>query len=427
MIKNEEEDLKRCLALIESQLGWGGSEKWANYDFEKLSEVINDGTGVRLSVTTLKRIWGKLKYDSAPTLTTLNTLAQFAGYPDWRTFKQTENDFPVTDKAHESAEVEQPAAKINKSKFGYYWLSLLIPISLVVYLLIPSKGKTMSQAFDNKLFSFRADKIITEGVPNSVVFHYNAKAAKTDSVFIVQTWDTRRKTLVSKDKNEHSSIYYYPGFYQSKLIADNQIVKTHDIWITSNGWLCVAEEEPVPIYFNKEECENDSIVIVNEDVLKKYNLSLYPKAPEIRIFNQQNMGDLMSDNFTFETYLRNDFNQGANACQSTQVLIQCKNDIIIIPLAAKACVGDLSLAFCGSFVRSRDTDLSRFGADLTKWTKLRVETVKKHATIYVNDVKAYTLDFPNEPTGIVGVQYRMNGTGAVKDTWFEGKGKKTIF
>ncbi|WPQ63248.1 hypothetical protein SIO70_00025 [Chitinophaga sancti] len=50
------------MSLIETRLNWGKSSEWTNYDFEKLSVAIQDKTGVTLSVTTLKRLWGKLKY-----------------------------------------------------------------------------------------------------------------------------------------------------------------------------------------------------------------------------------------------------------------------------------------------------------------------------------------------------------------------------
>lgn len=435
MAKNgEEPEINRCLLLIESKLGWGRSDGWVHYDFEKLSDIVNDSIGIRLSTSTLKRIWGKLKYDHAPTLTTLNTLAQFAGYADWRDFKRNESvgiDITQAEIAEDtiSQVIEPalpaadppriPATPVKPKRFQYYWFLVLVPLSLLGYTLISSKQNSL----DSNAFSFRTDKMVAEGVPNSVVFHYDARAAVTDSVFIVQTWDITRKRLVPKDRHEHSAIYYYPGFFNTKLIADNQIVKAQDLWITSKGWLCLAEEEPVPLYFKNEECQKDSMVSVDEAVLKKYNLSLHPKPPRIRFFNQRDMGDLMSDNFTFETTIKNNFDQGTNTCQPVQVLIQCKNDIIIIPLAAKPCIGDMSLAFCGTFVSSKDTDLSRFGANLTEWTKLRVETVNKHATLFVNGVKAYSFTFPNKATGIVGVQMRFNGTGAVKDTWFESKGK----
>jgi hypothetical protein len=428
MTKNgDEQALNRCLMIIEQKLGWGSSDRWANYDFEKLSEEINTVTNVRLSLTTLKRIWGKLKYDSAPTLTTLNTLARFAGYDDWRTFRQTESGILEETELDEPAPAAITAQKSPKLKSAHYRFLLLIPVFLLGYTLIPGIRNKGFENVDRNLFTFRADKIKTEGVPNSVVFHYNAKAAKTDSVFIVQTWDMSRKKRVSRNDTDHSAIYYYPGYFRTKLVVDQQLVKEHDLWITSGGWLCLAEQAPVPVYFTKDECVKDGIVAVDKHILDKYNLSLHPKAPRIRIFNQRDMGNVMSDNFTFETYVKNDFGQGANACQPMQVLIQCKNDVIIIPLAAKECVGDLSLTFCGEFASSKNADLSGFGADLTQWTKLRVESVNKKAVIYVNDAKAYTFDFKNEATGIVGVQYRFNGTGAVKGTWFEGNGKKLNF
>ena len=131
------------------------------------------------------------------------------------------------------------------------------------------------------------------------------------------------------------------------------------------------------------------------------------------------MGDIQSDNFIFETKLRNEFSVGTGACQFVQVLIQCKDDIIIIPLSAKNCIGEMYLAFCGMGVASAEADLSKFGCDLNEWTTLRVEVVNKKATIFVNETLAYSLDFPNDPTGVVGVQYRFNGVGAVKDTFFE--------
>src|SRR5580693_8192242 len=70
--------------LFEEKTGWGDSETWTNQDFLQLSELIRDETGITLSHVTLKRVWGKVKYDSLPNTHTLNTLAQFLGYDNWR-------------------------------------------------------------------------------------------------------------------------------------------------------------------------------------------------------------------------------------------------------------------------------------------------------------------------------------------------------
>lgn len=54
--------------------------------FVNASETISERTGIRLSRTTLMRLWGYINEPKQPRLITLNTLAQFCGYADWRTF-----------------------------------------------------------------------------------------------------------------------------------------------------------------------------------------------------------------------------------------------------------------------------------------------------------------------------------------------------
>ncbi|MDB5016358.1 MAG: hypothetical protein JWQ84_1190 [Mucilaginibacter sp.] len=79
--------IEKTIKLYESNTGWGDSDEWTNQDFLILSEKIQERTGVALSYVTLKRIWGKVKYDSLPNTHTLNTLVQFSGYENWRDFR----------------------------------------------------------------------------------------------------------------------------------------------------------------------------------------------------------------------------------------------------------------------------------------------------------------------------------------------------
>ncbi len=415
MVEQSNDLLDHCRRLVEHKFDRGEASTWTNYDFEKLSDSIHDRTSVKLSPTTLKRLWGRLKYESAPTLTTLNAVAQFAGFDDWRDFER-KTDIETTRDTKET-----PVSAPSFRKKGAFWAVGLIVLAITVFVFIAARRNLTLPTLDPTQFSFSANKMITEGVPNSVVFNYDASRATTDSVFIVQTWDISRKTLVSRKNHEHSAIYYYPGFFRAKLIADNQIVKTHDLWITSDGWLGLLENQPMPIYLRKEEYMKPDRIEVDATLAKSRQQT---GLPRVRLFNQRDLGDLMNDNFTFETELKNDFDDGTNACHFTQVLIQCKNDIIIIPLTSRSCIGNLSLYFCGKGIESKSADLSNFGVDLTKWTNLRIETVNRAVTIFVNNNKAYSLNFPNAPTGIVGVQYRFNGAGAVKYATFTSNGKK---
>jgi hypothetical protein len=79
--------IEKTIKLYESSTGWGDSDEWTNQDFVILSEKIQERTGEALSHVTLKRVWGKVKYDSLPNTHTLDTLVQFLGYENWRDFK----------------------------------------------------------------------------------------------------------------------------------------------------------------------------------------------------------------------------------------------------------------------------------------------------------------------------------------------------
>ena len=83
----DEHLLSKAKKLIESKINWGDSNDWSNQDFVALSEKIQEQLNIPLSHVTLKRIWGKVKYDSLPNTHTLNTLVQFVGYENWREFK----------------------------------------------------------------------------------------------------------------------------------------------------------------------------------------------------------------------------------------------------------------------------------------------------------------------------------------------------
>lgn len=406
--------IKKCLALAEARLGWGDSHDWTSYDFEKLSETIREATGVTLSVTTLKRLWGKLKYDNIPATTTLNTLAQFAGYEDWREFKRQEKA-ETTEIKENTAFAKEPEKKKPRRRKWEYGLAVLLPLVIVLYLLFLSNTTIRINKED---YQFRSNTTVTRGVPNSVIFTYNATAAGNEKVSISQSWDIRRKVTVPADQKEYSTIYYTPGYFRAKLIIGEQIVKEHDLMVASDGWLALAEQESgVPVYFKKEESEKDSAIVVDEALLAAYHLPLQPSPPTLRIYNIQDLG-IKNDHFTFETSLKSEYHRGTAACQRVEILIHCKNDMIMIPLCAKGCVGDLVLVAAGAVAKSSNANLSGFGCDLSQWVKLKVEAKNKQVNFFVNGEKAYSLTFSAEPADIVGVQYRFQGTAAVKDTRF---------
>ena len=411
---------------VENHLQWGSSANWGNYDFEKLSEAIAEKTNVRLSISTLKRFFGKVKYDHAPSLTTLNALSEFIGYADWRDFGRE----TVPEKIPETK--PGPAGQpLPAGKTGRRMARILVPAVLLLLLLVfiyTSFLGTPSYRPDD--FSFSSRTMLTEGLPNSVVFDFDAsKAGDRDSVFICQTWDTRRRVRVNKQDKHHSAIYYYPGYFRAKLFVNEHIVKTHDIQVRTDGWLGLVEAPwgERPLYFTKEEITRDSGIAVDQALLEQYHLSLFPDPPRIRFFNQDDLKGYMTNNFEFETAVRSTFFAGKNACQTVQILLQAKDDILILPLAAKACVGDLSLAAYGAYFESRSEDLSGFGCDMNDWVHVRIQCVEGKMTFYINDQQVFQTNILNVPAEIVGVQYRFEGMGAIQYTRLRSGDKVHVF
>jgi len=415
--------IQHCLTLAEKRFNRGNSDRWTTYDFEKLSESIQEATGVVLSVTTLKRLWGKLSYTNTPATTTLNTLARYAGFEDWSTLRA--QPAPEEKPVNETVKIipPPPPAPIQKEAERHQgrrwplWGLAMLPLAFVLYLGLHSDGRTTTP--DRRAnYQFSSNKTVLQGVPNSVIFRYDASAAGEDTVYISQSWDISRKFAVPKDQKEYSSIYYYPGYFRAKLMVGKEIVKEHDLMISSNGWLVLAGQQKVPVYFAKKESLRDSIVMVDKAMLDAYNIPMQPELPDLRFYYVEDMGGLRTDDFRFDTQIKSTYSIGAAACQRIEVLILCKNDVFIIPLCAKGCEGELYLRAGNRSMESKDTDLSKFGRNLHEWVRLQVEAKDKQVRILVDGEVACAFKADYMATDIVGVQYRFQGPGAVKNTHF---------
>ena len=178
-MQSDELLIEKTKKLFEEKTGWGDSEEWTNQDFVILSEKIQERTGVPLSHVTLKRVWGKVKYESLPNTHTLDTLVQFLGYGNWREFKSQNGNGrvvkPLAEQLvaaqdyHETAPVE-PVLKQKSAGLK----PLLIGAAVVLLTLVVVYINLQPVAVAKSDYSFSSKKVITEGLPNSVIFNYDA-------------------------------------------------------------------------------------------------------------------------------------------------------------------------------------------------------------------------------------------------------------
>ncbi len=169
--------IEACFKRIEEKLGKESCSKWDTHDFKALSESIQEETGTLLSVSTLKRLSGKVNYSSHPNKTTLNALADYIGFKDWGAFSNYCDGKLVKGKKEGRANLSM------KSLLAFLLLGIAFFSSVF---LAARKNNT---TYDPDDFAFNG-KSVTTGLPNSVVFRYDASAADEKArIEIQQDWD----------------------------------------------------------------------------------------------------------------------------------------------------------------------------------------------------------------------------------------------
>ncbi len=79
----KELNIERLKADVEARLQRG---MLSPKDFTYLNEVIVNELNERVSVSTLKRIWGYSSYNSKPSASILSSLCRLVGYRDWQDY-----------------------------------------------------------------------------------------------------------------------------------------------------------------------------------------------------------------------------------------------------------------------------------------------------------------------------------------------------
>lgn len=135
---NETDLIRKCCAQIEMDVQWGPSDRWTNQDFESLSEIMFQKTKIKLSISTLKRIWGKVNYTNLPSTITLNALAIYNGYGSWREFWQQHNALKPATEVPSSAIERAVSVKPwwqNQQLRKVVFMTMLLLIGLIIFLI----------------------------------------------------------------------------------------------------------------------------------------------------------------------------------------------------------------------------------------------------------------------------------------------------
>ena len=384
--------VKKCLKLIEDKLNWGNSDSWHNDVFIELSEKIHQNTNVLLSPTTLKRVWGRVNYNSDPSISTLNTLAQFSGYQNWRDFK---NNF------QESTWFEKNITPNMRVIVGS--AAVLTFVILSLFSLTSKKDPLENIDFSEIKFSSRP---ITEGIPNSVVFDFNLSNIESDSIYIQQFWDVTKTIKLNPGQKQATGIYYFPGPFGAKLLVEGQIIREHDLFIESEGWLGTLDYKPIPKYVINDDITNGKLAFPKNiiDEIKAKEFPLTSSFHYVKDFE-----NFSGDNFNLKTTIKNVFDEKWAVCQTTRIVILGTTGVHIIPFTIPGCVSNINLLLNDFYLNGKKNDLSAFGVDFSENRNIEIDIQNKIVHIYIDGKEIYSGSYNESIGDFVGIRYRFLG------------------
>lgn len=392
--------LDQCLRRIEDQLEWGPADQWHNDVFNELSELILERTKVSLSPTTLKRVWGRLKYSGAPGINTLNTLARFSGAENWRAFK-----------LEAQAPAPAPPTGVHRKPFPkrtlLYSAAGLLTLTLLAILLLSGSGNRAPSTYPAD-FSCAP---LTEGLPNTVVFDLDLGDLSSDSMFIQQYWDVTKTIRIAPGQKQATGIYYFPGYFRAKLLVDGQILKEKDLFVTSAGWMATLDYDPIPKYLFQEDLASDQFLGLPSSALEE--IASNEQTLSSTFHNVGDLGEVSGDDFIWESKFRTVYSEKWAVCQSTRLIVVGTKGALIIPFSIPGCSSENNLMLNDVYVDGKKNDLSAFGCFGSDPLEVSIQNHRKHIRIFANGQEIYSSAYQDPLGKVVGLRYKFLGAGEV--------------
>ncbi|MFT5917948.1 MAG: hypothetical protein ACJAWV_002843 [Flammeovirgaceae bacterium] len=432
MTKNDfQKELNWLQTKLLQKQQWGEIANWSTQSFEQLSEQILEETGILLSISTLKRTLGKVNYSGKPNPNTLNTLARYVGFENWNAavFQQnssgnslnlvSQNELTLSAKTQSNQATQaQNSRHEKKSGFPNKAFVIVVLVCLVglsglwIYLQNPS-GKEDSKTPISADFQIRK---LTKGLPNSVVFSYSVEAKTIGKVQIQQDWDKNRTVNLVNPTGQTTCIYYYPGYFQAKLLWNEKVLKKQDLFIPSDGWVVALKQERIPRYFLPEELVENEKLSVSKSIFRE--LSEMPEPSWLNYFYVKDFGDFPSENFRAEVDFQHTLASSKTVCQETRISFFFKKGVISLPFSKLGCVGKSYLVIGQNRVDGNSADLSGFGTDFTQSNQLKVSNQNQNLKVSLNGGLIFQYQIREKLGDMIGVRIRFLGAGEIGKVQF---------
>lgn len=398
----DQELITQLKKKLEEVSGLPSPENWKQKDYDFLVFFIEEKSGIRISLSTLKRLW-KNENNRLPHIATLDALSQVAYNKKWLSIK--------------AELVPKVNLNSNESRRKQYRLLPVIVGVLLLFILsflgfkhFNTKTEKVNLNIENVYFSARTS--VDNKVPNSVVFTYDVSTIEAEKFYIQQDWDPRRRVEIFKKNKTQTDIYYEPGLYNTKLIADTIVLEEIPVHITTDDWFLMSMNGEEKRYYDKSQRLTNgtlglSIKLGLTQKIKKneqFGLALYNS----REFNTD------GDNFSYSSSFKMD-SISAIHCPIMAIIIKGEHDYFVIQILNKGCESEAYIKLSEKQISGKNNDLTMLGAEVYEWQNIKVSVENKTLTLNLNGKEIYKNDY-KEPIGsLKEITHMFNGWGVIDD------------
>lgn len=327
---NKEKDTIELLKNeLESKYNIGDRTTWTHQDFENLSAFIQKKSSISVSVSTLKRLYGKIATNSTPRHSSLDAICIYLGYKNWYDYQQ---------KKKSAAPIKKDKArKNNKGKFSTA-LYLIIAISLLTgsYFIIDIFDNPVKQNMNRKFIFETAD---TFGiVPYPIRLKVDIRNLKGGEFQI--THPEKDEAIVLKDKDSVLHFFFRKaGIHELSLLQEGKKLKTIKIYTVYDEWTAEVYFNNKPtLHFTKNQLLDDTTLTIP---MEQFMTNV--KLDGFRIIKYLSGYDdvFPLDYFRIKTRYRYVPIDGYDACLKSYLTIAGKEGHLSFPLAHRSCLKTL--------------------------------------------------------------------------------------
>ncbi len=407
MIMNEHQLIQTCLQEIEKKLSWGHSDTWTNQEFSKLSNTIRDKTGISLSISSLRRLYGKstgYKKVYKPQLETKNAISRLLGYRDWHDFQ------------HIKLKKTRSHSKLM------LWGSLigLLLLGGLGFWFVRGGSTIFLPAHAPNIVLFSGTNLLSNVVPNTVVIHYHIP--DYDAPLYID-WDDvpadrstlPAKTLLETDSGSITHTYYSKDIYKIHLIdQQGHVIGKLKSAIFTNGWECYVIQNGLHLKIDSGFFLQDTVMHASDSYIQSKGID-FTKPYRLfyrNISNHQISGKVYQLTVDFKPEFRDNYVE----CAHFQAEIIGSQGGSLVTFMNTGCSGEIEAIYISDLILNwHSDDLSAFSISNRQWHSYTMEVAADSTHLLLDHNRIYSCASPASIGSIIGLRFEFLGNGQIRN------------